>query len=115
MSNPISDVPKHDLIIKVLLVLFPDAKVYLFGSRARGTHTERSDIDIAVDIGRKLTIEEWAMADGVLEGLNILQKIDVVDMWRASESMKQQITQDGIEWKVCEQNVVVKADNVVIG
>jgi predicted nucleotidyltransferase len=95
----VSNVPKQDLIIKLLTTLFPDAKIYLFGSRARGTHTERSDIDIAIDMGRKLEIDEWAIADGVLAGLNISQKIDVVDMWRASESMKKQIMQDGIIWK----------------
>ncbi|HSC25025.1 MAG TPA: nucleotidyltransferase domain-containing protein [Candidatus Babeliales bacterium] len=95
----VSNVPKQDLIIKLLTVLFPTSKIYLFGSRARGTHTERSDIDIAIDIGRKLEIDEWAIADGVLAGLNIPQKIDVIDVWRASESMKQQILKDGIVWK----------------
>src|SRR5579863_6404725 len=95
----VSNVPKQDLIIKMLAALFPTAKIYLFGSRARGTHSELSDIDIAIDMGRKLEIDEWAMADGVLAGLNIPQKIDVVDMWRASESMKQQIMRDGILWK----------------
>lgn len=98
MSN-LSNVPKQDLIIKLLTVLFPDAKIYLFGSRARGTHTERSDIDIAIDLGNKMDIGDLAIACNVLEGLNIPQKIDVVDVYRASEDMKKQILKDGILWK----------------
>jgi len=35
--------------ISILSVLFPNAKIYLFGSRARGTHEQKSDIDLAID------------------------------------------------------------------
>ncbi len=45
-------------IIKVIEIFFPDAKIYLFGSRAKGTHHERSDIDIAIDVGRLMTMTE---------------------------------------------------------
>lgn len=36
-------------IIKVIEIFFPEAKVYLFGSRARGDNSETFDIDIAID------------------------------------------------------------------
>src|SRR5580692_928999 len=94
-----NDVPEQGTIIQLLTVLFPTAKIYLFGSRARGTHTERSDIDIAIDLGRKMEFEEIGRARGVLEGLNIPQKIDIVDMHRASDTMREFIFKEGIIWK----------------
>ena len=32
----------------------PGCKVILFGSRARGTHVDGTDYDIAIDVGRKI-------------------------------------------------------------
>ena len=94
-----NNVPEQETIVQLLSVLFPHAKIYLFGSRARGTHTERSDIDIAIDLGRKMEFEEIAKARGVLEGLNLPQKIDIVDIHRASEAMREFIFVEGIVWK----------------
>jgi len=96
-----TSVPEKDLIVKLLIALFPNAKIYLFGSRARGTYTERSDIDIAIDLGRKMEFSELGVAKNVLEGLNIPQKIDVVDMQHSiTDSMKEQIAKEGIVWLV---------------
>lgn len=94
-----TNVPQQETIIKLLEVLFPTAKIILFGSRARGTHTERSDIDIAIDLGRKMTIEEIGLAKNVLAGLFIAQTIDIVCMHRISDAMKEQIMKEGIVWK----------------
>lgn len=66
-------------IIKVIEIFYPDAKIYLFGSRARGTHNERSDIDIAIDAGRILTMSERGQLNNMIDALNIVQEIDIVD------------------------------------
>ena len=94
-----SNVPLQETMIQLLTVLFPSATIYLFGSRARGDHTERSDIDIAIDLGREMEIREIAKARGVLEGLNLPWKIDVVDMHSISDVMKKCILKEGIIWK----------------
>jgi predicted nucleotidyltransferase len=94
-----SNVPLQETMIQLLTVLFPTAKIYLFGSRARGDHTERSDIDIAIDLGREMEIREIAKARGVLEGLNLPWKIDVVDMHSISDVMKECILREGVIWK----------------
>jgi len=94
-----SNVPLQETMIQLLTVLFPSAKIYLFGSRARGDHTERSDIDIAIDLGREMEIREIAKARGVLEGLNLPWKIDVVDMRSISDVMKECVLKEGIIWK----------------
>jgi predicted nucleotidyltransferase len=94
-----SNVPLQETMIQLLTVLFPSAKIYLFGSRARGDHTERSDIDIAIDLGKQMDFSEIAQARGVLEGLNLPQKIDVVDMHSIPAAMKGFILNEGILWK----------------
>lgn len=93
------NVPQEETIIKLLTVLFPDATIYLFGSRALGAHTERSDIDISIDLGRKMTFTEIDVAKNIVEGLNIPQKVDIVCLHRARPTLRANILKEGIIWK----------------
>jgi predicted nucleotidyltransferase len=99
MHNLSHNVPQEETMIQLLTVLFPSATIYLFGSRARGDHTERSDIDVAIDLGREMELREIAKARGVLEGLNTAQMIDVVDMCSIPADMKAFILKEGVLWK----------------
>ena len=67
-------------------------KVILFGSRARGTHSERSDIDLAVVGGDAMNfyydLEEKAWT---------LLKFDVVNLDKdVSEKLQKEIERDGV-------------------
>jgi len=88
---------KHK-IIGILKILFPAAKFYLFGSRARGDFNDRSDIDIAVDNGVGRERLRLGEAKTVLEGLRIPYKIDLVDLNNIPDSMHQIILKEGILW-----------------
>lgn len=55
-------IKEQNLIVKLLSVIFPEAKIYLFGSRARGTHKVTSDIDLAIDAGHPLSSLDLARA-----------------------------------------------------
>jgi len=88
-----------DKILGILTVLFPNAKIYLFGSRARGTHSEKSDIDIAIDEGKPVRPRRIGEANNMFAESNILYKIDVLDFRSVSETMKQFIITEGILWK----------------
>ena len=99
MTQLSHNVPQEETMVQLLTVLFPTATIYLFGSRARGDHTERSDIDVAIDLGRKMELREIAKARGVLDGLNLPEKIDVVDMNSIQAAMKEFILKEGILWK----------------
>lgn len=67
-------------------------KVILFGSRARGTHTKRSDIDLAVS-GGKVTDFYFDLEDHAYT----LLMFDVVDLdKKISEELKSEIAKDGI-------------------
>ena len=67
-------------------------KVILFGSRANGTHTERSDIDIAVS-GGDFDGFYW----DINENAHTLLSFDVVDIdLGVSDDLKIEIQRDGI-------------------
>lgn len=53
-------------------------KVLIFGSRAKGTYSEGSDIDLAA-VGDGLTFNQLMDINIQIEDLGLLYKIDVVD------------------------------------
>ena len=67
-------------------------KIVLFGSRARGTNTERSDIDIAV-YGGDFDSFYWA----VKEKTNSLLMFDIIQADSSvSDDFKKEIQKDGV-------------------
>ncbi len=89
---------KYNLPDRILRELSTFAKKYaitkiiLFGSRARGTHTERSDIDIAV-YGGDFEHFYW----DVKEKPHSLLMFDIVQADVAiSDELKQEIEKDGV-------------------
>ena len=67
-------------------------KVILFGSRARGTNTERSDIDIAV-YGGDFDSFYW----DIKEKVHSLLMFDIIEAdQKVSEDLKQEIEREGI-------------------
>jgi len=98
MNNELNPEYKRK-IIAVLSALFPDATIYLFGSRARGTHYARSDIDIALDAGKVLPYVDVGEARDMLAESNISYKIDIVDIQSVSAEMREAIYREGIIWR----------------
>ena len=67
-------------------------KIILFGSRARGDHTERSDIDLAVS-GGDFDGFYW----DIKENVHSLLSIDTVELDKGiSDELKKEIERDGI-------------------
>lgn len=67
-------------------------KVILFGSRARGTNTERSDIDLAVN-GGNFDDFYWDIKDNI----HSLLSFDVIDVDSGiSDELKKEIEKDGV-------------------
>ncbi len=67
-------------------------KVILFGSRARGSHTARSDIDIAVS-GDNFDAFYWDIKENA-HSLLIFDIVNIND--NISDDLKQEIAKDGI-------------------
>ena len=86
-------------IIAIISALVPQAKIYLFGSRARKTHSRSSDIDIAIDGGKILPRAVVDEIISVFSATNIMERIDVVDMHQIPQEMRNSIAEEGILWK----------------
>ena len=68
-------------------------EIILYGSRAKGTHMDKSDLDIAL-VGQNLDIERLRDAIGEIQ---TLLKIDLVDFNNCkNELLKQEVAKDGI-------------------
>ena len=71
-------------------------RAYLFGSRATGTQTPASDIDIAIladeaPIEIELSLAREALADSTIPLL-----VEVVDLNKTSSDFKAQVLQEGV-------------------
>lgn len=72
-------------------------KIILYGSRARGDHTERSDIDIAL-VCPQATDNDWFKVLGIVEQADTLLKIDCVrfDTLSPESPLRKSIESQGI-------------------
>ncbi|MBV8661357.1 MAG: nucleotidyltransferase domain-containing protein [Candidatus Dependentiae bacterium] len=86
-------------IIAIISALIPEAKIYLFGSRARGTNSEWADIDIALDAGKPLAVSDVYEISSMFKESNIKYNIDVVDLYQVSDLMRNEILKDKVIWK----------------
>lgn len=94
-----SEIEQKDKIIKIIEMFFPNAKIYLFGSYAKGTARRGSDIDIAIDIGERMPLTQKGQIRSMIDVLNLIQNVDVVDFYAAPPELKNEILKHGILWK----------------
>ena len=86
-------------LVDLISKYFPEARIYLYGSRARGEHGETSDIDVAVDVGERAEKHKMAMIRLSIDDLNIPLEVDVVDFYSVSKEMQSNIKKEGVVWK----------------
>jgi predicted nucleotidyltransferase len=98
VTRPI-DIRPHDLdIVRSILDagLPPDAKIWVFGSRATGTSKASSDLDLVIDAGRKLTPDEQSALRAGFEDSDLPYTVDVVDWATVSEAFRKIIERDRV-------------------
>ena len=69
-------------------------RVVLFGSRARGTARERSDVDLAIE-APTATARQWLDLLEELDGAETLLSIDAVRLDDASPALRARIAAEG--------------------
>jgi predicted nucleotidyltransferase len=75
---------------------FPSAnRIYLFGSRAKGTAVEISDFDIAVDWLLTGSDSWGAFAERIREGSPVLNQIDLVRLDQCGDELISQVFSTG--------------------
>jgi predicted nucleotidyltransferase len=85
-------------ILSLIEALLPQVRVYLYGSRARGTFTQGSDIDLALKGGDPLDFMLVGEVKSVLEGTNLPYSFDVVDVHAVSPELRAEIERTGVLW-----------------
>lgn len=86
------------ILIEIILKYVPNCKIYLFGSRARGTHKEGADIDLVLDAPEKISFMTILKIQHEIEETTIPVFVDVVDLDGTSDDFKNEIKRDGILW-----------------
>lgn len=74
------------------------ARVFLYGSRARGDAGRCSDIDIAVWPHAPLPAGTLARIRDALEESTIPYHVDVIDLSTVDESFRQQVLAEAVPW-----------------
>lgn len=90
---------RHVDFIKDMLkkhIKSPDAKFYIFGSRANGKYKQYSDVDIAIDCP-DMTSDQKSKLESDFENSTFPYEIDIVDLNIIKENFKNIIKNDLIE------------------
>jgi predicted nucleotidyltransferase len=95
---PIKDIDKQR-IITIISMFLPNAKIYLFGSYARGDFRVGSDLDIAIDNGEPFSLAQRGQIINMIDALNLIQEVDVVDVQSLPDALRKAIKKEGILWK----------------
>ncbi len=74
-----------------------EARVMLHGSWANGTAAPRSDLDLAVSLGRAIDPVAMSRLRERIEELPTLRMIDVLDLAIAGERLRREVFANGIE------------------
>jgi type I restriction enzyme S subunit len=86
--------PEHRrLVLNILGANLPEStKVWVFGSRATGRARRYSDLDLAIDAGRPLTLDEIAGLAEAFSDSDLPYKVDLIDWHNIDDHWRQTIT-----------------------
>lgn len=76
----------------------PICKIYLYGSRARGDYSQGSDIDLALDAGRKIEPKTISLIKEAIEESTIPLFVDIIDLNAVTPEFKNKIIKDVVIW-----------------
>ena len=98
MMSPVCLLPKHRRLVRDILAehLPPEARVWVFGSRATGRAWRYSDLDLAVDAGRRLTLDETAILAEAFSESDLPYRVDIVDWDAIDDRFRKIIVQERV-------------------
>ena len=95
-SRPLTDKEICQEVVKIIAKYLPDSRVYLFGSRARGTAKPYSDFDIAIEWKEKIHLSTMAKIREELDKLPTLKSFDLIDLKRVSSNFIETVRKTGV-------------------
>jgi predicted nucleotidyltransferase len=98
MAEPPIHVSGEELgIIKsILSSILTHEEVFVFGSRARGTHRKTSDIDLAVHGSTPLSMVTRSQLEFGFSESSLPFRVDVVDLATVDKSFRELIEKDAV-------------------
>ena len=96
-QSPRLDLPADErrLVLAILAAHLPDgATAWVFGSRATGRARRYSDLDLAVDAGRPLTLDETAQLSEAFRESDLPYRVDLADWQSIDDHFRQMIAAD---------------------
>ena len=85
ISIPYNDI---EIINKILSDNIEYGKVYAFGSRYKCTNRKFSDLDLAIDLNRKMSINEIENLKYDFEESDLIYRVDIIDYNNISEEFR---------------------------
>jgi type I restriction enzyme S subunit len=79
------------------------ARVWVFGSRAKGIAKKFSDLDIAIDAGKALSFDQLVDLENAFVESDLAYKVDVVDLQNVKDSIFKKIIEEQaveLDWKL---------------
>jgi uncharacterized protein len=100
MTQPLHiDLPTDHrrVVLNILRANLPEsAKAWVFGSRATGRARRYSDLDLAIDAGRRLTLDEIARLSEAFRDSDLPYRVDVVDWHNVDDPWRQMIVAERV-------------------
>jgi uncharacterized protein len=93
------DLPAHyrRLVLGILRAHLPQGtKGWVFGSRATGRARRYSDLDLAIDAGRRLNLDELAELSEAFSDSDLPYRIDLVDWYDIDDRWRQMIANERV-------------------
>jgi predicted nucleotidyltransferase len=78
------------------------SRAWVFGSRAKGTARRGSDLDLAIDAGRSLTLHDLAVLNTAFDDSNLPYAVDVLDWRSADPAFRAMVEADRVELDLAE-------------
>lgn len=80
------------LVLNILRADLPrSTKAWVFGSRATGRARRYSDLDLAIDAGRQLTLDDIASLNEAFSDSDLPYRVDIVDWHNIDDRWRQMI------------------------
>lgn len=87
------------ILLKIVSARLPSCRIYLFGSRAKGTQQSGSDIDLALETTKPIASDILFSLYHDIEESLIPVSVDLIDTQTASPELLQEIQKNGVLWK----------------
>jgi predicted nucleotidyltransferase len=94
--KPLTEKETLQKAVEIIIKYLPDVKIYLFGSRAKGTAKPYSDFDIAIEWKERIPPYTMAKIREELDKLPTLKSFDLIDLKRVSGDFSKTIRGTGV-------------------